>query len=230
MAVDAWLVDQHQRGSLPCLRFYTWARPTLSLGYHQRQGLAAWADLPELDQVRRPTGGRAVLHQGDLTYALVMAAPQGRRSAVYRDVCQFLIAGLQFLDMPVVFGGKGSYRDNPNCFGTATAADLVAVETGGKRVGSAQLWRGGTLLQHGSILLRPQRVLFEQVFNQPVPPLTLPAGLRDLPDRILQDQLVRALTQAASDCFGADFSVEPLSQGEIEQALAEYGERVRLGL
>ncbi|PSN17719.1 hypothetical protein C7271_16240 [filamentous cyanobacterium CCP5] len=222
MAIDAWLLDQFCQGHFPCLRFYTWERPTLSLGYHQRRWPQSWAEIPDLDIVRRPTGGRAVLHQGDLTYALVMEQPRGRRSQVYRDICRFLIEGLAALDMPVDFGGDGRYRDNPNCFGTSTAADLVDLNKGSKRVGSAQVWRDGGLLQHGSILLRPDSALFQQIFQQSVPELSLPKGLANLPDEMLHDRLIQALTVAAAAHFGAQFEVHPLSDREREQALAAW--------
>ncbi|HEY9649888.1 MAG TPA: lipoate--protein ligase family protein, partial [Coleofasciculaceae cyanobacterium] len=76
MAIDQWLLEQHRIGNHPpVVRFYTWASPTISLGYHQRRWPVFWQQLTwqgiPLDLVRRPTGGRAVLHQGDLTYMVV---------------------------------------------------------------------------------------------------------------------------------------------------------------
>ena len=77
MALDEAIFQSVVVGeSLPTLRFYTWERPTISLGYHQRNYPPHWdtlrwngqtQDAQVLDRVRRPTGGRAVLHQGDLT-------------------------------------------------------------------------------------------------------------------------------------------------------------------
>ncbi len=76
MAIDAWLLEQHDLGKHPpTLRFYTWEPAAISLGYHQRRWPQYWQGLTgqgqPLDMVRRPSGGRAVLHQGDLTYAVI---------------------------------------------------------------------------------------------------------------------------------------------------------------
>jgi len=69
MAIDHWLLEQHKLGLLPStLRFYTWSPPAISLGYHQSNWPEYWQQLTwqgaPLQLVRRPTGGRAVLHQG----------------------------------------------------------------------------------------------------------------------------------------------------------------------
>lgn len=234
MAIDRWMLDQFQRGHIaPSLRFYAWSGPTISLGYHQRQWPHAWSNLiwqgGSIDIVRRPTGGRAVLHQGDLTYALVMKAPRGYRKTVYRQVCEFLRIGLAQLQMPVAFGGDDEpYQRTHNCFGAVTSADLVDAKTGWKRVGSAQLWRQGCLLQHGSIPLLPDATLFEQVFGEPPLLAWLPPELTKLSQHDLQEQLVAALTNAAADCFRAKFQRSSLQTSDINEALALWGETVRI--
>jgi lipoate-protein ligase A len=78
------------------------------------------------------------------------------------------------MDLPLEFGQAASNRDRDSCFATSTAADLVHAD-GSKRIGSAQLWRRGALLQHGSILIQPQRALWREIFG--VDPPVLP----DLP-------------------------------------------------
>ncbi|MCG8366864.1 MAG: lipoate--protein ligase family protein, partial [Pseudanabaenales cyanobacterium] len=98
MAVDCWLLDQHRRGlQSSVLRFYTWSPPAISLGYHQRHWPDHWRQLTwqgrAIDIVRRPTGGRAVLHQGDLTYAIITSKLAGDRTEAYKTLCQFLIEG-----------------------------------------------------------------------------------------------------------------------------------------
>lgn len=217
MAIDSWLLDQHVKGlQPPSLRFYTWLKPTLSLGYHQRQFPAHWNNLSwqgqPIDLVRRPTGGRAVLHQGDLTYALITSGIQGSRRAVYQQLCQFLIEGWRNLGVPLSFGGaERSYIHNPNCFGTATAADLV-MENGCKLIGSAQVYREGCVLQHGAIRLQPDCELFEAVFGEKI-------SLPDLPVRLRasdgMESITQALSQAASEQFNVDFETQPLTAEEI---------------
>lgn len=173
MAIDQWLLEEHRQGKHPpTLRFYTWLPVAISLGYHQRRYPEFWQTLTwqgkAVDLVRRPSGGRAVLHQGDLTYAVVTSGLSGNRIQDYQTICEFLIRGWRSLGVELGFGNAGrgyihSYVHNPNCFGTATVADLVLAD-GTKLIGSAQLRRDQAILQHGSMRLTPDRGLFEQVF------------------------------------------------------------------
>lgn len=230
MAVDRWLLHQHQQGHLPStLRFYTWSPPAISLGYHQRRWPEEWSDLTwqgqQLDLVRRPSGGRAVLHQGDLTYALITSGISGNRLQAYHQVCQFLINGFQALGITLAFGEVGrSYKHNPNCFGIATGADLVLAENPAyKLIGSAQLWSEGCLLQHGSIRLHPDWGLYQQVFSQleSFPP-EFPSSIAELIVEEQHQRIVAALTTAAEARFGACCKVQPLAAWEIEQALEQF--------
>ena len=221
MAIDDWLLDQCIKGALPStLRFYTWRFPTISLGYHQRQFPAHWHDLSwhaqPISLVRRPTGGRAVLHQGDLTYAMITAAPKGcSRRETYWQLCQFLIQGWQRLGISLSFGeAKRGYINNPNCFGTATAADLI-MSDGYKLIGSAQVYREGYVLQHGSMRLFSDSALFEQVFGERLRP---PAQLMSLLDTCSMDAISSTLTESASLSYRANFTVMPLSEQERQAA------------
>ena len=142
MAIDRWLLNQHRLGFHPsALRFYTWSPPAISLGYHQRNWSDHWSELTwrgqTINLVRRPTGGRAVLHQGDLTYAIITSGLTGNRTEAYKTLCQFLIEGWRSLGVSLFYGEAGrGYIHNPDCFNTATAADLVTVN-GSKLIGSA---------------------------------------------------------------------------------------------
>jgi lipoate---protein ligase len=214
MAIDRWLLQQHHAGKQPAtLRFYTWSPPAISLGYHQRQYPQAWQDLTwqgkKLDLVRRPTGGRAVLHQGDLNYAVITSGLTGNRLQAYAKICEFLIQGWRSLGVELSYGTAGrGYIHNPNCFGTATGADLI-LPNGAKLVGSAQLRRGGVILQHGSIQLQPDEELFAKVFGvESFIRMQLPHSL---------EQIMTALIAAARDCFAMDIEVKPFSQVEWEE-------------
>ena len=206
MALDRWLLEQHRQGRLPAtLRFYTWSPAAISLGYHQRQWPASWQQLrwqgQPLDLVRRPTGGRAVLHQGDLTYMVVTSGIPGRRLEVYQTICQFLIEGWRNLGIELHYGRAGrGYIHQPHCFSTATGADLITAH-GQKLVGSAQLRSGKAVLQHGSMRLSPDRELFAQ-FGEKVQGIDLPPA-----------KVVAALTEAANRCLG-ELTIQPLSAAE----------------
>jgi lipoate---protein ligase len=234
MAIDSWLLDQHVKGfQPPSLRFYTWLKPTLSLGYHQRQYPAHWNHLhwqgQPIELVRRPTGGRAVLHQGDLTYAIVIPQPKGfSRQEVYQQICQFLIEGWRSLGVTLTFGSaKRGYIHNPDCFGSATAADLL-MEDGYKLIGSAQVYRGGAVLQHGSMRLQPDEQLFTQVFGETS--LDKTALSPNLPKSLQTASgiktIAQALTQAASDCFNVCFELQPLTSAEVQSALNAFAQKL----
>ena len=219
MAVDLWLFEQHQSGNHPpTLRFYTWSPAAISLGYHQRQYPESWQNLTwegeKLDIVRRPSGGRAVLHQGDLTYAIITSGIRGDRFQVYQKICEFLLQGWRSLGVELGYGTSGrGYIHNPNCFGTATNADLVLPD-GKKLIGSAQLRRDGVILQHGSMQLEPDADLFGQVFGRES------LNLAQLPKNLQRETIVEALIAAACECFAVQMQVQPLSEADFAQAIA----------
>ncbi|WP_193198432.1 biotin/lipoate A/B protein ligase family protein [Nostoc sp. MG11] len=219
MGIDRWLLEQHHSGKYPpTLRFYTWSPPAISLGYHQRQYPEHWQNLTwqgkKLDLVRRPTGGRAVLHQGDLTYAVITSGLIGSRLQVYEKICEFLIQGWRSLGVELHYGTAGrGYIHNPNCFGTATGADLVLPD-GAKLIGSAQLRRREAILQHGSIRLQPDAELFAQVFG------TESFTTVQLPQSLSVEKIITALITTACNCFDMQIEIQPLSQSEWEAILA----------
>ena len=222
MKIDQWLLEQHRLGAHPpVLRFYTWESPTISLGYHQRRWPASWNQLTwqemPIPLVRRPTGGRAVLHQGDLTYMVITSELMGKRLEIYQTICEFLIEGWRSLGINLHYGTDGrGYIHNPSCFGTATGADLVTAE-GYKLIGSAQLRRGKAILQHGSIRLEPDVQLFTQVFGEAMPPINLPLTQRG---NSLIQIVVDALTKATADCFNVKLEKQSLSGEEWQAILA----------
>lgn len=156
MARDLAMLDAARRGGAPTLRLYRWLRPTLSLGRFQDE-----ADVDHdacaahgVDVVRRPTGGKALLHGGDLTYAVALRAPPGSPStidALYRALARPLIDGLRALGVIATIA-RHDGPGGPVCFATQQGADLRVGER--KVCGSAQVHRDGAVLQHGSILLR----------------------------------------------------------------------------
>ncbi len=208
MALDEAIFQSVVAGDrLPVLRFYTWERPTISLGYHQRTYPPHWDTLrwdPDgqtqdgqvIDRVHRPTGGRAVLHQGDLTYALIAPGFSSSRSEAYGQICEFLIQGWRSLGVELHYGSpKRGYIQNPNCFATATGADLV-LSNGSKFIGSAQKRSGDVILQHGSMCLNPDDRLWRRVFETETP--EIPTSVR----REGTSRIIEALSQSATEVFG----------------------------
>ncbi len=221
MAIDRWLLNQHILGEIPpTLRFYTWANPTISLGYHQQKYPEHWQSITwnerPIELVKRPTGGRGVLHRGDLTYAFIGSGFVGKRAEIYQQICQFLIDGWRSIGVELKYGTAGTgYIHNPNCFGTATSADLVCAD-GYKLIGSAQLIKSGAILQHGSMRLNPDLELFKQVFGESIE-LPPPAAVLQL----TIPQIIDAISQAATQHFQVKFEIEPLSDREWTQIQCE---------
>lgn len=162
MAVDEAILEAVGRGdSLPTLRLYAWAPPCLSLGYAQ-----PFADVDTVrlkdrgwEVVRRPTGGRAILHTDELTYS-VAASPQeprlqGSVLESYNRLAQALLAAIQSLELPVemkeLAPGPGSTQTGPVCFEVPSSYELTV--DGKKLIGSAQARRKEGVLQHGSLPL-----------------------------------------------------------------------------
>lgn len=215
MAIDSWLLEQHQaRHHPPTLRFYTWAPAAISLGYHQRQFPEFWNSLTwegeAIEMVRRPSGGRAVLHQGDLTYAVITSGLGSDRMQAYRIICEFLIQGWKQLGIELRYGEAGrGYIHNPNCFGTATGADLITSD-GVKLIGSAQLRRNDTILQHGSMQIKPDAKLFAQVFGQEMDVIKLEMSI---------DTIENTLINTAREHFRINFVIQELTDLEWDEIL-----------
>ncbi|HEX6311829.1 MAG TPA: biotin/lipoate A/B protein ligase family protein [Acidimicrobiia bacterium] len=157
MAADVALLDEVAAGALPALRLYRWSPPALSLGRFQPDDDVDSVACRHygVEVVRRPTGGRALLHGADLTYAVAMpltAVGPARDSvdARYRLVAGALVAGLAELGVDAAVARTGG-APGPVCFAGQQGADLRVGER--KLCGSAQLCRDGAVLQHGAILL-----------------------------------------------------------------------------
>jgi lipoate-protein ligase A len=164
MAVDEALAEAVEAGaSPPVLRLYRWAPPCLSLGASQPWAVAdaGFCAARGVAVVRRPTGGRAVLHQHELTY--LVAAPLGQPplgrelQGAYAAICAALVAGLRRLGVQAHLAGAmpGQELIRPTqaipCFIGPAPGEIVVGDR--KLVGSAMRRVGNSILQHGSILL-----------------------------------------------------------------------------
>jgi len=213
MAKDESLLNRHCESTNPIssLRFYSWEPAAISLGHHQHKISDRWYEITKelgMDLVHRPSGGRAVLHKGDLTYAVVTSVGDRSRQEIYNYICEFLIAGLAELGVNLSYGHAGrGYIHNPSCFATATNADLVT-EDGLKLIGSAQVYRQGlsgyrSVLQHGSIQIECDRYLLKEIFESEVPIVGL-AELLDYEDLI--PKLIETLVRSAEKTFNTKFA------------------------
>jgi lipoyl(octanoyl) transferase len=163
MAIDSALFEEVTSSSTPrtIVRFYGWSRPTLSLGRNQKIDKAVDTDYCAsngIDVVHRPTGGRAVLHDDELTYAVISNDSSYFGDTIYgnyKAVSEALCLGYNTLGVPAVLapdtkkvGALANGADLP-CFMSPSRYELMA--GGRKIVGSAQRRVRNTFLQHGSM-------------------------------------------------------------------------------
>lgn len=167
MAVDEAILNAHSRGQVPpTVRFFGWNPATLSIGYFQRAKQEVDFDALHakgLGFVRRPTGGRAVLHDRELTYSVVVSESHPMMpSSVnesYRVLSMGLLEGFRELGFQaeMVSLADESEKKKFESMGSAACFDSPSwyelVVEGRKVVGSAQVRQQHTILQHGSILL-----------------------------------------------------------------------------
>ena len=182
MALDEALLERARATGEAVVRVYTWARPTLSLGRNQTAAghydLDAAARLG-VDVVRRPTGGRAVLHHRELTYAVAAPAGDGTLREAYERVTLLLLHALHRLGVPAAAAAGSGRAPAPTlapCFELPTRDELVVA--GRKLVGSAQWREDGAFLQHGSILVDDDQGLIGRLVRAPLRPVPPPATLR----------------------------------------------------
>lgn len=181
MALDEALLEWHSKGLMPpTIRFYGWNPATLSLGYFQRLhdeiNIEAVKD-QNIGLVRRLTGGRAVLHDKELTYSVIVAEnhhlmPRSVTEA-YRIISSGLLEGFKELGLNAYFSVPETAEEqeklkNPRsaiCFDAPSWYELVV--EGRKVAGSAQTRQKGVILQHGSILIDLDQDLLFELFKYP---------------------------------------------------------------
>jgi lipoate-protein ligase A len=154
MAADETLLETAMAG-IASLRFYGWSEATLSLGYFQPSAVRrADPRLAGLPWVRRPSGGGALVHHHELTYALALPPAstwQPRGASRIAFMHEVIAAALGELRVPVRVSAAEERTSDVLCFQHHTPGDLLSGPA--KLVGSAQRKCRGTLLQHGGILL-----------------------------------------------------------------------------
>jgi lipoyl(octanoyl) transferase len=232
MAVDEVLLDGVADGSAPpTLRFYQWAPPCLSLGYFQAFEVVDVAGCRSLgvDVVRRPTGGRAILHDRELTYSvalpLKLLGDDGGVLPSYHRLSLALERGLRRLGAPVMLAPETAahpaLNHGPVCFDRPSAHEILL--DGRKLVGSAQIRRATAILQHGSILIEPR-------IDRLLACLRLPdgsvgriedgiAGLDEVGD-FEPSKIASALADAFAEEFGASLVPSGLRPDERRTAQA----------
>lgn len=210
MAVDNTLLNTAISSDIATLRWYRWSEPTVSLGYFQKSSeFRDDAVLSQLPNVRRMTGGGAILHDDEWTYSIALPSSQRlchNPEDLYDVIHQALISGLQKLGYPARFRGETVKRaDEPLlCFLRQDAHDVVL--DGHKIIGSAQRRRKGAILQHGSLIRKASQ------WAKQLP------GLVDLLPHHLPENLERELSDRLAQALADSWDASSLTTFEIEMA------------
>lgn len=229
MAIDQALLDSVAAGGAPVLRLYRWSPATLSFGRNQpARGLydEAAAAQRGIGFVRRPTGGQAVLHDDELTYAVIApVAVVGKPRSAYRRINEALVAGLTALGLDAAVAGPAKGPGGLDRAGTSWLdacfrhpAEGEIVVAGRKLVGSAQRTESHTILQHGSILVGGTQSGAEELLLQPTPGprrnegwTTVEAELGSRPE---MEALTAGLVMGFEVTFGITLARTPLTSRE----------------
>lgn len=174
MQIDNDLLDFAIKNQLqePILRLYAWSPPCVSLGRNQDDHFLNLDFLKSknINVTRRLTGGRALLHDKELTYSYIcpISSLENGQSIVtsYKEISQFLIDGFEKLGIKLEFGQKKPHTKFDYCMSISTGADLSF--EGKKLIGSAQFRKEEYILQHGSILFDYDKNLIEKIFNEEI--------------------------------------------------------------
>jgi lipoate-protein ligase A len=219
MAIDTALLDEVEHSETPrtVVRFYLWSTPAVSLGRNQKIEKAVDADYCRahgIHIVHRPTGGRAVLHDDELTYAVVSNDSARFGDTIYgnyKRVSEALCLGFRKLGVPAVLAPDTRKpailedEGDPPCFLSTSRYELMV--DGKKIVGSAQRRVRGGFLQHGSMPITCNRNTLARVTR-----LRGPEGLDKemagiaefLPQRPSLERLRESFIEAFQDYFSVE--------------------------
>ena len=218
----------------PCavLRLYKWSRPTVSFGRNEPTRGVYKADAAAahgVDIVRRPTGGRAVLHDSELTYAVIVPVRAlGGARATYHAINEALVRAIQSLGAEAILSdasGEGTPPlDAGPCFQSPAAGEVIL--RGRKLIGSAQARIDGAFLQHGSIMISGDQMLLTTL--GPSAEHEQPATLAEQIGPVSGDDVAEAVVVAMKKVFGGAW-VEGEYSGEERRMITELVE-TRYGL
>lgn len=243
MALDEALLHWHSEGLIPpVIRFYEWNPATLSVGYFQK----AKRDL-DFDQihklglgfVRRPTGGRAVLHEHELTYSIIVSEQYPNMpktvTEAYRVLSEGLLKGFQNLGLDAYFSVPETAEEKDAlakpksavCFDAPSWYELVV--EGKKVAGSAQTRQEGVILQHGAILIDLDQEKLLSVFNfkneearqrmkEKLPEKAVSINSLS-PKKVSVEQCIEAFSKGFMQ--GLDITLKPYELSDEQQAFVE---------
>lgn len=200
MQIDSDLLDNAIKKQVkePIFRLYGWSPACVSLGRNQKDDFVDQEFLKScgIDVVRRLTGGRALLHDDEITYSYVCPVSSLKHGEnvveSYKEISQILINAFAKLGIELDFGGTRKPQGHKDyCMLVSTGADLCW--NGRKLIGSAQFRKEGYILQHGSILYDYNKSLLEKIFKEKVDTSSI-VSVKEINPHITRQDIVDLLS------------------------------------
>lgn len=200
MQIDSDLLEYAIKNQLkePIFRLYGWSPACVSLGRNQKSDFLDLDFLKQnnIDYVRRLTGGRALLHDNEITYSYICPASflENGENVVnsYKEISKILIAAFKKLDIELDFGGTKKVNGHKDyCMLVSTGADLCYKNR--KLIGSAQFRKEGYILQHGSILYDYDKELLQKIFKEEVDTSSI-ISIKEINSNITQKDVIDLLS------------------------------------
>lgn len=199
MQIDSDLLEYAIKNKLkePIFRLYGWSPACVSLGRNQKSDFLDLDFLKQnnIDYVRRLTGGRALLHDNEITYSYICPVSflENGENVVnsYKEISKILIDAFKKLDIELDFGGTKKVNGHKDyCMLVSTGADLCYQNR--KLIGSAQLRKEGYIMQHGSILYDYDKELLEKIFKEEVDTSSI-ISIKEINSQITKNDIIEIL-------------------------------------
>ena len=201
MQIDSDLLDYAIENNLdyPIFRLYGWSPACISLGRNQDDSFIDKQFLKDtgIDLVRRLTGGRALLHDNEITYSFICPVNYLKHgenvTKSYIEISRILIDKFKKIGIELNFGGNKKVSTKFDyCMLISTGADLCY--EGKKLIGSAQCRKNGYILQHGSILYDYNRILLEKIFHENVNTNSI-TSIREINSDIRKEDIIHLFSE-----------------------------------
>ncbi len=200
MQIDSDLLEFAIQNKLdyPIFRLYGWSPACISLGRNQQDAFIDKKFLKDtgIDLVKRLTGGRALLHDDEITYSYICPVSYLKNGEnvkeSYMEISKILIDGFAKLGIELGFGASKPVNTKFDyCMLISTGADLCY--KGKKLIGSAQCRKSGYILQHGSILYDYNSELLEKIFKEPVNTAVI-TSIKEINQDLTKDEIIRVFS------------------------------------
>lgn len=200
MQIDSDLLENAIKSQInePVFRLYGWSPACVSLGRNQKSDFIEeeFLSANNIDVVRRLTGGRALLHDDEITYSYVcpVSSLNNGENVVlsYKEISKILIDAFKDIGIELDFGGVKKPQGHLDyCMLVSTGADLCF--KGRKLIGSAQFRKEGYILQHGSILYDYNRELLEKIFKETIDTSSI-TTIKEINPDILKEDIIDLLS------------------------------------